>query len=95
MTIEIDRKTLIERADDTGLSIPPYYSGRAMNGRHCVAVIGGPGDLLRFILEVVPAVDSYATDGTYREEWFDVRTDSLGMDQIFYWPGVRAIDVDE
>ena len=93
--IELDREKLQVTAEDLEINAYISYSGRGMYGKQCVGVTGDIGDVIRFILEVVPAIDDYAADGTYREEWFNVRSDDFGRDTIFYWPGVRAVKNEE
>ena len=93
--IEINREKLITEAEDRELEVQLDYSGRRMNGKTCVGVVGSVRDLLAFLLEVVPAIDSYAADATYREEWLEVHTDNMASDMIYYWPGVRAVKNEE
>ncbi len=93
--IEIDREKLITEVEDRELEVQLDYSGRRMHGKTCVGVVGSVRDLLTFLLEVVPAIDSYATDGTFREEWLEVHADDMATDMIYYWPGVRAVKNEE
>ena len=67
--------------DDT---IRPNYSGRAMYGKTCLAIIYDDlGDLLRFIA----ALDHGGVD----LDWLgDARQDSMGLGAIAYWPGVTV-----
>lgn len=104
MTLEISQRKLelaleeYEDAHDELLSVRTKYSGRYMYGRNCLGVVGQVGDLLRFVLEIVPALKS-EYDGnygdqpsvTYHDEWFDVRSDNMGMDTIFYWPEIEVV----
>ena len=103
MTLEISRRVLdlaIEEYTDPNaewLSVRTHYSGRYMYGRSCLGVVGRAGDLIRFVLEIVPAIDPNKiaaagdSDVVYSEEWFEVLSDSMGMDTIFYWPEVEVI----
>jgi hypothetical protein len=69
------------------------YSGRAMYGEKCFGLVGHPSDLLRFFVALLeaeieddgnPEVASLLADR--------VRTDSLGLSTIYYFPGVTLSD---
>jgi hypothetical protein len=71
------------------------YGGRAMFGITCIGVIGQVGDLLRFAAACRRTADELGLPG---EELIDalaraVRSDNMGHEQIFYFPGV-ALDPD-
>ncbi len=88
-----------EDTHDETLEVATNYSGRGMFGKECLGVKGDASDLLRFVLEVVPAIDpisvSMETDMKvmYSEEWCtDVRFDTLHPHLIFYWPHIHVKD---
>lgn len=65
----------------------PYaYSGRGMFGSYCVAV--NCGSALEAIAEI-----AYAAGEMGVEMPAEPRSDSMGHDQVLYWPG-RLIDPD-
>lgn len=68
----------------------PDYSGRAMLNRTCIALVGDERDLLRFIAELIRLSDDTDTvDTTTVQILADtVRTDSMGYDTVFYFPGI-------
>lgn len=101
--MEINKRALefaleeYEDQHDEPLSVRTDYSGRYMHGRNCLGVVGRAGDLLRFVLEIVPAIDPIAVSmkpdmsAIYSEEWFEVSTDSMGMKMIYYWPSIEVV----
>jgi hypothetical protein len=73
-------------------TLMPDYSGRGMYGRTCIALVGNTGDLLRFAAELAQIGDDTDTD-TDAADMLQimadtVRTDSLGYDTVFYFPGI-------
>lgn len=103
MTLEISQRKLelaleeYEDNHDEGLEVRTTYSGRGMYGKNCLGVVGATDDLLRFVLEIVPAIDPISVKmGTdmsamYSEEWFRVHTDDMGVWTIFYWPEIEVV----
>ena len=68
------------------------YSGRGMDGRHCVGIVGTMTDLVNFVQTVTTrnveeryednAIDSLA------EALSGVEWDSMGYSMIYYWPNI-------
>ena len=93
----IDRDIILRALYDAGLDeedLYENYSGRAMYGDKCFGVVGSIGDLVKFVL----ALSSYDARGELGGDidWVaDVVTDGMGMQSIFYWPGVNVSKEDE
>ncbi len=76
---------------------PRAYSGRAMYGDLCIGVVCK--NVLNVIPRVINKLCEEASDECYMisksdvdeicELFEDARTDSMGMDQIIYWPGIK------
>lgn len=79
--------------DNTVLRVYWQYSGRAMYGDTCVGVTSdrGPVNLLRLAWYLAINSDG---DTSFLETlaFADMRTDSMGLGQVVYWPGVKADD---
>jgi hypothetical protein len=68
------------------------YSGRFMYGDKCFGIVGDTGCYTKFMMML------YANPDTQDISWEivdDVRTDSMGYDTIFYFPGVTVVDDEE
>lgn len=82
-------------ADNAGLdpeeALRDDYSGRGMYGETCFGiVVGGVNQAARFLVELAMS-DEDATDlaGDLADA---MRSDSMGYDQIYYFPGYRLSD---
>ncbi len=75
---------------DPDHAIYATYSGRAMYGDQCFGLVhDGQGELLKFVI-ALSREDEDAGD------WLSgARSDSMGLSQITYWPGVQVTDVPE
>lgn len=104
--MEIDIKRFQTVCEDNDIQYLTDYSGRGMLGKNCVGVTGSAYDLMRFTIHCIPKLDEdwWAETGdadTWVEriecsdEWYAVRTDSLGVDAIFYWPNIRTVKNEE
>lgn len=91
---EVKYEALEGAAYDAGLepddAIRQSYSGRAMYGRECVGLVHhGQGELIRFALALVRQDEN-------AEEWLpETRSDSMGLNQITYWPDVTIEHEEE
>lgn len=72
------------------------YSGRAMYGNTCIGITGDTSDLLKFIARVATwnfeaNEDPNSPEGIELVEDLarSARSDSMGYDTIFYFPGVE------
>ena len=105
--LEINTDDFITWCEDNDIEPHPHYSGRGMYGKQCVGVVGGSAQLVVFLLRCVPKIDQkfsidvieYADgrndyDVEFSDEWLNMKTDSMGRDTIYYWPGVHAAEVD-
>lgn len=93
----LDRSQLLDALEAAGLDeqhLYEGYSGRAMYGDECFGIVGSDADYTMFV----------ATVGSHFDDWGDwlhgVRSDSMGLSTIWYWPGVTVEkgeddDVDE
>lgn len=80
-------KELLEKAD-----LQPFsYSGRGMYGNKCIAVrFGDVADLLGAVVDMT----SWATNDEHnklRALISEGNVDSLGRDQVMYWPELEWI----
>lgn len=64
------------------------YSGRAMYGKTCFAIVGEWRDLGAFMLTVVPHLDYEVVPVS---AWMDVRQDNMGLQSVFYWAKIKAV----
>jgi hypothetical protein len=76
-----------------GIEVLSDYSGRAMYGATCLGVTGG-ADIAAMLL--LALAEQAGTDHTellaelvVRDGW---RRDSLGLDELTYWPGIQVSD---
>jgi hypothetical protein len=69
-----------------------FYSGRGMYGQTCVGVVG-TAQAMRFVVALgdwrATEFDYYHTEAV-REFTDDVRTDSMGRNTIYYFPGLTV-----
>lgn len=93
--MKIDRTELLDLAEEEDITIYPDYSGRGMFGRQCIGVVGSPSDLVRFITDVIPRIESSDDElGAQASAWLYLQKDDMGLDSIFYWPNIQAVNVD-
>lgn len=86
-TEELD--ALQDACDDEGIDLRTEYSGRAMYGATCIGIVAdGIGSILRVI--GILREDSRAFDLYEALSVGNPRTDSMGMQTIFYWPSIRV-----
>lgn len=98
--MEINREQFVTLCEDYGITPHSSYSGRGMFGKQCIGIEQNrPEDIVKFLYLVVPQIDPrwyeneyQHTNPDYSPEWEDIREDSMGRGQIFYWPGIRAVD---
>lgn len=100
----ITRSNLRAVAEDAGLEEGQLrwdYSGRFMHGRTCFGLVGLEGDLMWFTVELGRRYERAVADDADRGDLADadvetlvnaLRTDQLGRDLIFYFPGVEVVD---
>jgi hypothetical protein len=86
---ELDYDELLDAVDDANIdgdALRVDYSGRAMYGSSCVAIVGKDSDLVRFTRAVVVS--------EMDDDWLDeVRADGMGRDTVYYWPSVQVAGV--
>ena len=77
------------------------YSGRGMYGESCLAIAGGSiGSLIAGLVEFVWACNDASTDCISNVRDIvcgleNMRSDSIGVGSVFYFPGVPFYRVDE
>lgn len=65
------------------------YSGRGMYGKECFGITCGQEQLIKFVVAYAIAA---AERGETDLDWLsDVRSDSMGMSTIWYWPNVQLV----
>src|SRR5580698_10058820 len=87
--------------DDYDRIIHADYSGRAMYGEKCLAIVhASQGELLKFAIGLSQLTNQMDFEGDFggREpsEWLpDARSDNWGRyDMITYWPGVTMKEAE-
>ncbi len=95
-------KEIIEAIKDAGYE-PESYSGRGMYGKRCVGVTcENPVSTCIEIVQAL-AMSSFNDADEFETVKFDefchllsdVKTDSMGMSTIVYWPNIPAPEDDE
>lgn len=74
--------------DDAGLdssNLRASYSGRYMYDEVCFGIVGSAGDYGKFLIAVATHSDAGKEDAQDLAD--SVRTESMGHDTIFYFPG--------
>lgn len=70
------------------------YSGRGMYGKECLAITGCDlGTLMGFL--VGSASDGVDVDFVTVRQLESIKQDSLGMDTVYYFPGVEYVEDSE
>jgi hypothetical protein len=100
--MEISLTDLLDICGDAGIydeNIRDDYSGRAMYGRECFGIVGNESDLVTFIKGVAVAAYQAGQENDddnpvieLADELENVRSDSMGMDAIYYWPSVQVTE---
>lgn len=92
--VEIDRSVVEEAAWaadlDTEKALYDGYSGRGMYGRKCFGVVGSMEDYSKFLVQLTQTDPDLAWDLAQ-----SVASDSLGLDNIFYFPGYQLANEDD
>jgi hypothetical protein len=100
------RNTLADLLGEAGVDEDQVrwdYSGRGMYGRTCFGFTGNQRNLVAFALglgyesraqEDDPSEEVEFTQGDAISFLAAVRTDSMGLDTIFYFPGVEVEQED-
>ncbi len=82
------------------LEIIENYAGVNMRGKTCFAVVGGPQDLAKLLLNIrdyttrrlgIFDADDHWTDTV--ESWQSVRWNGRGSELVFYWPDITVEEV--
>lgn len=96
MTTAIPRDALEQLAINADLDLEDElrldYSGRGMYGSTCIGIVGSVTTLTHFIRTLSEQVLVGEENGLvpFLEEVHNVRQDSMGRDQIFYWPYITV-----
>ena len=89
----IERQMVIDALDNAGAdpdrALRESYSGRAMYGTTCFGITGSIHEYSAFLVELTRLDDEeqYAS-----ELAMSVRTDDMGRETIFYFPGIELED---
>lgn len=79
-----------ETADVCEMDIRQAYSGRGMTGQNCIGVVGTLENYTDFLIEFMQCAYSAGCSDQLLRTLKSVRQDSMGMDDIFYWPKIQA-----
>lgn len=85
-SIKVDRDEFQALCEEHGVGEHANYSGRGMFGEVCVGAYGDTGSLAAFLADA-----PQLTDGD-RTPWRRPSSDSLGLDIVWYWPGIQVAD---
>jgi hypothetical protein len=96
--LTLDRATFLELQALEDVQLRPDYSGRAMYGDTCLAlVVDDVSELVRFLLGLAELVNDTADElservGALVDELRTCRTraDQLGRSYVYYWPTVTV-----
>lgn len=94
--MQITQSTAEELGDILDGDVHTDYSGRGMMGTECfgIATTQTGWDLSRAVQDALDNGEEGA-DNTYALEYLsehEPRTDSLGLDTIYYWPGLTVTE---
>jgi len=99
---EIDKNHLEEavRHTEDAVTLNTSYSGRFMFGEKCVGVIGNLAGYGKFLLALLEVLEDADDKGFYDGEPYgdvyalaeSVKMDNLGLDHVFYFPGVTVTE---
>ena len=67
------------------------YSGRAMYGKTCIGITGEDINLLTLGFALAEYYRDHDDDVPYN--FYNYRTDSMGLGQVIYWPQMKYVDV--
>lgn len=92
-----DSEAVVMAADTAGIDLDSDlrrdYSGRFMYGDECFGIVGGPGEFAEFIALIASdEADGCATEGLAKRLADAVKTDSMGLSTIYYFPGYLLAD---
>ena len=98
----MDKSPLQQMLEDAGFDCQDY-SGRAMFGRRCLAMVldaGRLGSLIQALMEAClnsdpDGGDEYDAMGKAAQQARYMRWDNMGMDMVYYWPDVPYVGDDE
>jgi hypothetical protein len=84
--MEVSREEIEDALEGCGLdgeiSIYENYSGRGMYGSECFGIVCNESNFAQFCAAIGAATDGWG-------DWiYKVRSDSMGLSTIWYWPGV-------
>ena len=90
--LTMTRSDLEELCDDAGVEDVRFdYSGRGMFGRTCFGFVGSVRDLATFFYRLGLVTDEVeGDDGTGEELARALRMDDMGLQTIFYFPGLEV-----
>lgn len=85
--MEIDRTRMQDLCTEYDIDTRWDYSGRFIFGEVCFGIVGSSRDLRIFTVAVLR---EYYGDDDIPAKWHENVRDSMGLDMIFYWPGIVA-----
>ena len=101
-----DFDQIIERA--AVASARTDYSGRFMHGDTCIGIVGDASTLVRFVQAAAtqlgeitaaspagtPEANARAAEALreFLPQLSQARSDNMGLETIYYWPGVQVTD---
>lgn len=81
-----------EDLQSEGFALRDDYSGRFMYGQNCLGLTGNISDLVRLILRITDPENEWRVSNN---EWLlGVKSDSMGLGTIFYWPETSVVRAD-
>jgi len=92
--VEIEKDVILTALYEAGLAeddIRWDYSGRGMYGQTCFGIVGSLLDYTGFLLQLASDTTGDRWDVAYDLSQ-RVNTDSMAMQTIFYFPGIKVTD---
>lgn len=83
--------TLKRVCDELGIEYRSY-SGRGMYGRRCFAIQSDDCENMSLLVDIAYSFGEQSEDPTGLH---DIRTDSMGLGSVMYWPNVEWQDTDD
>lgn len=94
---EISKAAVLEAIDAAGLdrdtALREGYSGRFMYGEPTFGIVGSINEYTAFTVEFAKAEGGDGGDA--QELAMSVRSDDMGRQEIFYFPGCELVEEDE
>lgn len=96
--MKVAREFVESTLEDAGLDVRMDYGGRGMYGKDCLGIVtDGSGWALATQVMEAQEYTSYAEEDDLLDYLLthEPRVDSMGLGDIYYWPGLQVIDEED